>query len=295
MVPTVSKGNKHRKRLFDAQRVTNTAGESFAVCPICLALFPEEAIYSSKSQEPVLRIEHAPATATGSGIARCLTCGPCNNERAFEARAGNDRSRRKGTELSLDGLRGVASVAPSKVSGLLRGSPIPADLLMLARKNEYLSELKTAYLIAFATLGYTYILDTRLDPIREVLTSGELAFQPCMIQEEGSWLTRRVWVTGGEFASVRVTMDAEHPSNPSGQHVVDLPWKRSPIDLYERLHPQFTIIGRRSVPLGDIEMYGWPDELTLDRRWDVGADEVRLPSGEQVHIGVPPLEDVATV
>ncbi|MEM7327009.1 MAG: hypothetical protein AAF531_28255, partial [Actinomycetota bacterium] len=93
-------------------------------------------------------------------------------------------------------------MAPSKVAGIVRGDPIPPELLLLARKSEYLAELKSAYLIAFAVLGYTFILDPKLDPIRDSISNGSLSFQPCMVQEEGSWAAHRVWVIGGQFASV---------------------------------------------------------------------------------------------
>lgn len=284
----MSKGNQKRQRLFKAQAVVDSSGQPVVVCPICLQKFPQSAIRATKSSEPELRIEHAPASAPGPGTERCLTCRRCNNERAFEARAGLDRYRRKGIGLSFDGLAGVASVAPSKVPGLIRASPVSPELLMYARKNEYLSELKTAYLVAFATLGYAYILHSNLDPIRHAILTGNLEFTPCMVQEIGSWLPHRVWIISGQFASVRVTMDAEHPTDAEGQHVVDLPWRRSPHDLYERLHPPIAVVGRRNVPLGDVEMYGWPAPLDLDRRWDVGAGTALLPSGEHVSIGLTP-------
>lgn len=130
-------------------------------CPMCALKFALEE----------MTVEHAPQrggqSRLGSAAVAVLTCRRCNNTagRGFEGDAAvllNDDQPENLTPGELDELtRQRAEV--EQVLGIR---------LLVTQLPFYLSDVKTAYLIAFATLGYRWALASGLRGIRAALTAG---------------------------------------------------------------------------------------------------------------------------
>lgn len=174
-------------------------------CPCCLGLYYREAVASR-----VLTLEDVPPKALG-GRPMLLTCGPCNHGagRKLDSHAamqavgdsfarGLDSGQWRKATSYMDGipLRGEARMT---IGGLLfRGIPrqnapatrakFEAALAAHGSSNPgrsfsvtvhvgfedaraRLSLIRAAYLAAFAGLGWTYILQPALRPVREQLRS----------------------------------------------------------------------------------------------------------------------------
>lgn len=122
-------------------------------CPTCLRFFPYQD----------LEEEHAPQQAGQSNLGEphvvVLTCHACNYGAGatYEMSASRDRSL---LDDIPDGICQVHQPTARTPSGLIAPRDINARTL---------TDLKTAYLIACATLGYAWVASGRLDRLREVL------------------------------------------------------------------------------------------------------------------------------
>lgn len=142
---------RRRRQLFEQQKLVRRNGTDFTLCPLCMLEF------TSEEYQDRMTIEHAPQIFHESPQAQvCLTCKTCNgrSSRLFEAQAGRRKQLRK---------RGNKSPEYTAV-----------DL------SDRLVELKDAYLLTFAMLGYEYILARELNTVREALRGGEDIF-PCAL------------------------------------------------------------------------------------------------------------------
>lgn len=233
-----------------------------------------------------MTIEHAPPQQSGiTKVERCLTCRKCNNEAAFEARAGSIKLRRQ-TALKKVEVAGLPARTSQDFKHLVSIAAITDD--------EFLVELKTAYLVAYATLGNNYIFDSSLENLRRALdahsieplypnstttlsspicarvTSNELAPQHP--------IGGRVLELSGPFTALGVGIPATHPtSGDPDEHVVIIPKHRSPNDLYERLAHNKG--GKLSI---QADPYVIPSKLTVqqnsrytgaDEQWSVETNE----------------------
>ena len=160
-----------------------------ALCPLCCGLFGEEHLVNTDGNSSEVTIEQAPPklrTRLGRPRAVCLTHRDCNNANSYEARAGDHRKQlhrlARGKPARLPGLvdgretliplvrdpRGVRPANPSWWNRDIR-------LSLLLPIDAQLAELKAAYLIAFAALGYSWATDAALDSVRTVLKTGDPA------------------------------------------------------------------------------------------------------------------------
>jgi hypothetical protein len=148
----------------------------------------------------------------------------------------------------------------------------PAQLKLLAPiqfkwRDALVGDLKSAYLAAFALLGYTFALHPRLDAIREQIQHPELD----IIQ--GAWwiappelrVDPMVVVVRDPFPCVLVRMRSA---------VVLLPWPTSPPDFYDRLREHFAV---GVVPFSGTE-HAWPTRLECSVRMMAIAPSLRASS-----------------
>jgi hypothetical protein len=110
-------------------------------------------------------IEHAPPRAgqssLGDAVTTVLTCGDCNGGASrYEGRTQEVRKIIRDT--SRIGLHYAAGGHPA----------FPATLTVQGRRNLLCTDLKAAFVVAFATLGYQFALARQLDPIREAIMTG---------------------------------------------------------------------------------------------------------------------------
>ncbi|UVS80561.1 hypothetical protein Actkin_04312 [Actinokineospora sp. UTMC 2448] len=128
-------------------------------CPIC----------GRPTSLDQLSEDHAPQqgqqSSLGSPTAIVLTCRRCNNESKFE----NEASQiRRFDELEANDLA-CAVHGSRRVDHRSNGLYVVADETALV-----LSDVKSAFLLAFASLGYKWALAKELDEIRAALTSSDL-------------------------------------------------------------------------------------------------------------------------
>lgn len=128
---------------------------SALICPICTRRLPATAF----------KIEHAPPragqSALGSAVTTVLTCSDCNGGASrYEGRTHEVRKIIK--ETSRIGLHYARGGHPA----------IPTTLTMQDRGDLICTDLKAAFVVAFATLGYQFALAHQLDPIREAIMTG---------------------------------------------------------------------------------------------------------------------------
>lgn len=178
------------------------------VCPLCGAAHLIEA---TDSPDPELTVEHVPPEAAG-GVELCLTCKPCNNSASSTINAAAANRYKWETALSgggdhevrgrafLDGYEVGADMSfggdganivlnpqvarPRDAAGLvdsLRRSGSGEDMIITLTVPTYnweldlVSGLRDAYLIAFAALGYRYILRPELDAVRRQIQEPHVA------------------------------------------------------------------------------------------------------------------------
>jgi len=163
------------------------------VCPICLRVFKETDSLSK---------EHVPPSSLG-GKVLCLTCGDCNSEAGYRVDTHAHRERLSRSFLSRDAqsrrakldVRGTAvnielkrdetgtrihipkgqndpevvKRFPWHMSDLIEcgGEFRLQDTVSYSKRKADISYLKSAYLAAFAKLGYAYILRPALNRVRK--------------------------------------------------------------------------------------------------------------------------------
>ncbi|MGW2038604.1 HNH endonuclease [Streptomyces virginiae] len=191
------------------------SADAYYACPCCLIAYPLEAIV-----EQVLTIEHVPPDALG-GKGMLLTCKRCNNDagRHFDAHAikraavhnfllGRRTNRPVRAEFLADGIPVRGEVQSSGAGWLMQGVPRQNDPAVADAHERALraasergdapqftftiterfspeqadvSWIRSAYLAAFAALGWRYILRPALDPIRRLLKSDSPTEMPLII------------------------------------------------------------------------------------------------------------------
>ncbi|HEY3143012.1 MAG TPA: hypothetical protein VGJ86_17870 [Acidimicrobiales bacterium] len=217
--------------------------------------------------EQQLTIEDAPPKQYSGGVERCLSCGNCNND------AGGDYETRVGIlNAARDSAIAAASRAPLvDPSGIWTLPTTPAVFLSLGEAMKLASvhpverqlELKSAYLIAFATLGYSYILGKGLETARRLIQPGaDLGSVNVCATLSGPPTVPFVRVALAPIECVVVSHPTQHLMNDGG-HVVILPAPRSPSGFYEQLKllPQRT-------PWTFYGDYPHPPARQLPMRWD---------------------------
>ncbi|MFD5519096.1 HNH endonuclease [Streptomyces sp. NPDC127066] len=190
-------------------------GDLYYACPCCLFVFPYESL-----AEQNLTIEHVPPEALG-GKGMLLTCKRCNNDagRDFDSHAqkraefqsmmagkGTSRPMRAVFEASgikVNGeaqstgngwfLQGVAKQNhPEKLDAheqALRAATERGEApgFTFTLKDRFSSQradvswVRSAYLAAFSALGWRYILQPALNPIRQQIKPGSSANLPSII------------------------------------------------------------------------------------------------------------------
>lgn len=199
-------GNSRTKRasLFDkgARAVERYLGHAdLYVCPLCLRAFDKEAVCDGQ-----LTIEHVPPKRLG-GRGILLTCKQCNSfsGHALDAAVSQREEQRRFAETVLGndvGYRGRATwIAKGKTLNVevyrdgkfLTVAGIPklndkavAEAMTMAgsmcsgvltsrvrysRRRAAVSDLRTAYLAAFALLGYRYALHPIFNVVREQIAN----------------------------------------------------------------------------------------------------------------------------
>ncbi|MEV0117579.1 HNH endonuclease [Streptomyces sp. NPDC050844] len=189
--------------------------DSYYACPCCLIALPFEAIAAQE-----LTIEHVPPDGLG-GKGMLLTCKRCNNEsgRAFDVHAinrarihdllaGRGVNRPVRAVFLAGGIPVRGEVSSSGNGWLMQGVPKQNNPAMVKAHDRALrsasergeessfkftiaerfspqhadvSWLRSAYLAAFAALGWRYILRPALDPIRVQLKESAPAELPAVI------------------------------------------------------------------------------------------------------------------
>jgi len=295
----VSKKNNNTRRLkhvFD-QQALELNGEKLLVCPICLRVFTEIDIRPDASGKRVLSIEHAPQRMHRSpAVERCLTCRTCNNECAFEAKTGKLNRIRTADSFALP-LRSIPRPLKATEHGLLvqehlqrhvHGKMVGKGLL---RPNaaptrfsttstiETLVELKTAYLIAFARLGYAFIFTPALNIVRQAILNGTplRSCKSVLASKEAFHLPNEIFmIEANGIPCAIVSLPPSHPvDDPSDDHLVILPRPGSPMNLYETLGFDSELsLGTANVRVEPTDgSYDFPPEREVQRHWDYPCGE----------------------
>jgi hypothetical protein len=217
----MSKTEDKRQRIFDAYKanlnllidIGSVKGKKDRyICPICLKQ------HNDLNEADPLTLEDAPPKSLG-GKANTLTCKSCNNtaghkidfhlaERLKEL---DNAQFLPGTEMNVkikignETLQGTISVQEDgtmqiihskknnhpeileqKMKELKGGMVIDMDFLksrVIPDNLEY-ALLKTGYMLAFEKFGYSFILDSNYDIVRQQLQNPEKRIYP-----EGFWLS----------------------------------------------------------------------------------------------------------
>ncbi|MGH9233408.1 MAG: hypothetical protein ACRD0R_08745 [Acidimicrobiales bacterium] len=267
-MPRSNKRQVRREQVFDRQAAAlghflYGTTRPVIMCPLCLRMWERRFL----EEEQMLTIEDAPPRQYAGGVQRCISCGNCNN-----GAAGDFENRVAILNHARDTAVGAASRAPSAgPSGLWTLPTEPAVVLSLGEAVELASvhaverqlELKSAYLIAFAILGYSYILGEGLETVRRLIQPGaDLASVNVCATLSGLPLKPFVRVALTPIECVVVSHPTQHRLNDAA-HVVFLPVPQSPVDFYERLRWLPPRTGW--IFYGD---YPHPPARRLPMRWD---------------------------
>jgi hypothetical protein len=256
------------------------------VCPLCLRGWLPVAL-----DLDALTLDHVPPKSQG-GRTLVLTCRDCNSRAGHELDAHLDAAEdaldfMRGTmdaprrfelnwerlNINVEAQRDAGGIrifglprnnAPGAIdlweSGMdkVNGSP-PAFSFNLSAKRRFryqnarIGWLKSAYLVAFAALGYRYILKPALSKVREQVATpdrkvidGFTVYLP-----KGRKTDRALLLADEPERSIMVVM---------GHHLIVLPTDDSPTDLYDRLaeHQQSPVFNGH--PIGE---FPWPRRLVL--------------------------------
>jgi hypothetical protein len=201
---------KHRKAMFErgsaALHATVPSLHGLYACPLCLGLFPSEEVEDGGE----LSEEHAPPQSLGGQVV-CLTCRDCNNSAGFrldthmqrreahiDFATGTD-SRELNAQFTIEGVtqRGVISMSGGAIRAVgvpRRDHPAVPGRMMEALdalagsertdwsvqvqfqdrwipRRAHVGWLRSAYLVAFAALGYRYILRDTLRRVADQIAS----------------------------------------------------------------------------------------------------------------------------
>jgi hypothetical protein len=286
---------KRKLELFDlgATAISNLSHHrNLYACPICRTLFTVEAITVG-----VLTLEHVPQRSQGGrGIA--LTCKDCNNTAGdsidaavdrrekdiafFEAMAGKASDYRGRARFSVGDTTTNAELkfeqggfqveihqkrnhpesfrkqidTPHPRSAQLKAHLASESVWAMAT----IGDLKSAYIAAFASFGYSYALHPRLDLVREQIRSPSER----LIQHAH-------WIASNEFPPGPVILGVIRPFAGLlvriGKGIIGLPWIEGDGDFYAKLPSLFRDPGTEI----KATHLGWPTTLELSRDLEVGT------------------------
>lgn len=246
------------------------------LCPLCLRAFCKV-----HGLEELLEEEHAPQKLLGDELAeaRCLTCGDCNHA------AGDDIERRTAPRIAARSANhSCAQHAPfeKSASGLLtpnrsvrgRSQYLALDQLYLplqVRPEERFIELRSALLIAFAALGYTYVGGSGPNQLRQLLARNpdSLPSKTCVrlpVKGPHAVNDRQILVIDEPLPAVLVMHPSAHCTG--GFHAVVLPPSVHDGDFYA----EFLAASKYLTGLRAIEVHDWPQPRQLEMHWDVCDD-----------------------
>lgn len=216
-------------------------GAAWVLCPLCLTAY-------MKSNLDSLTLEHAPPKQF-KGLERCFTC-DCNHlaGQTFENQTGMILKHRR------------EAIAAATSSTPLYPSRPTAKRLATVQGAEKLTELKSAYLLAFVTLGFRYVLGWGLDQVRAAIREEDAT--DCCVRtelpgEDDIYLVRHPL----ECLLVR------HPSPHAGDfkkgHAVVLPLPSSAANFYDTTG---RLVGRPRI--GVEASYKFPEVRRVKFLWD---------------------------
>lgn len=237
------------------------------ICPICLAAFSQRHLARGLCGcGQYLTVEEAPPNQQKKWLAlpgsfrRCLTCNRCNTEIA-----GNGYERRHNENYELvNRLRDARQVPDGGLAEFLgeRMNDIRAQhpQVQLEFRNLRIEripspdpafeidgrtlELKSAYCIAFAALGYAWALGDALAPIRQIISSAETGqpFTSCAVEQSGYLKPRMIYLFDSPEPMLAVMhpsfhRDAESDETLNCEHLVWLPGpgNANPKDFLQRI------------------------------------------------------------
>lgn len=225
-------------------------------CPLCERHFPE-------NSWELLTMEDAPPKQYGSSRReRCLTCKACNNGPGgrFEKRAYDFNIERS---AALERASRPSPLFTSRGEAL-RLATVPPD--------EKLLEIKSSFIIAFVTLGFTYATGPGLDQVRELIAGrAELGSVPTCATVSASQVPEGDWVFifRAPIECVVVTHPARHNRRPGIRHVVFLPMPSSEAGFYFRL----SLLMTRTDWQWTGERHRQPGSRRIPRYWDRHGSE----------------------
>lgn len=249
------------------------------ICPLCMRLFDNRHLFGVCGDDECtthLTIEHAPTAWEHKQLGlegdsrRALTCGECNNGAGgtYESRHAllYDRDIPHARSELHEGLKKM-NVDDAEETGF--------TIDMSEMKNglgaEFVSEMKSAYLIAFAALGYSYCLSPELDEVRDWIRPGisELPVLACNALDNTSstFDSKTVHVVSGSLRALFVTYPSMHARRRGTIHGVWLPRPGGPggTDLYETLQTS----DGSTVNIVVEERHEWPLSGHPTFHWDV--------------------------
>ena len=270
------------ERMFEAQArdiISTSDGSraSIVLCPRCRYPFDRNHLtgVGLSCCDTRLTVEDAPTIQEHNRLElpgssrRVLTCSSCNNG------AGDTFENVHGLLLNelIPNAQRVVSEAGHTARRLacpVHGSGKPASVsvdlshVFEAAESSRVMELKEAYIIAFAALGYSYIMCSELEIVRHWIRPGaaNLPVLTCAPIAEDVVPARHVAVVSGDLPCVAVSLPAHHAGD--GPHAVLLPRPGSVggVDFYEQL------IGVRSIQFTIDELAPWPKSGYPDFHWD---------------------------
>ncbi|MFK4087221.1 hypothetical protein ACI2LF_24150 [Kribbella sp. NPDC020789] len=243
------------------------AAGSLILCPLCLRLYPE-------ADWPQLSLEDAPPQQYGGGTQRCMTCQTGNNLAggSFETTVARLNSERSAALRRATPPRTTTSGLDVVQSRLLLPFSTAFHLASVQDDEKQL-ELKSAYLIAYATLGHSYILGAGLEQVRELIRPGAdlTGVMPCA-RLRGLPAGDKVFVMHAPIECLVVSHPTRHLHDDTG-HAVLLPLPDSAEGFYSRLQlmpPQasWAVCGE----------YDQPPARRLPMHWDTENHHARSNS-----------------
>ena len=267
------------------------------VCPLCGRPFPRAAI-----ADGILTFEDAPPKSYG-GKPVALTCKPCNNSlgSSLDAPLSTlDSAEMSPCTLGIDGVEvnayqeirpnGRFFAIPEKQNNPdhtarffrgLDGKPADSGTLQLMfkwdavkRRRADLAWLKAAYMVTFATWGYSYAFSPALRVVREQLLhpDGEMIRQ-FKLEKPSSPRTTRFLIY------IREPRELEGVAVGMGQHTVLLPADARDMTVYHRLeralaaNPTLRLFGDTyywpTAPMHSIDIVRFDSRLVLPTPGDV--------------------------
>ena len=287
-----------RLRWFDEgaaalKRTFPDAPRGIYVCPLCLGTFERDAVAANK-----LTDEHVPPFAIERRRPRLLSCRECNNASSSRHDAHLVKANLMNTwgspgtagplpdsvmrvngvvlrgEMSDDGTNRTFKVIPKQnnpndflrlVESLIEmgnGSVNGVDFSAVARHDQEaaaMSIVRAAYLAAFVTFGYKYILRDVLDPYRSMIANDDRSIIPLMRSQSVPVTARMVWPFIEAPPALRGAVGVV-----VGRDIVVLPGHDRVVDVLKAIAAMTPLGEQQSMVVG-LHYARWPDEpLYLD-------------------------------